>query len=137
MAAMSSGIVWVISAGGTVYAFAEEDLADAQHIVCVGANLDVQRFTVTRAQWREARSKLWADRSNPVTVIDWSNVAEPGDRVRLVSTADLDTRLQPGAVGTASLVDDRGTVHVRWDEGSTLGLIPGVDRWEVIGDGQR
>jgi hypothetical protein len=134
---MSSDTVWVIAAGGTVYAFADEDMAGAQYILCVGSNLDVARFTMTRAQWRDARSKLWADRSNPVTVIDWSNVAEPGDRVRLVSTADLHSRLQPGAVGTVSIVDDRGTVHVRWDEGSTLGLIPGLDRWEVIGDGQR
>ena len=27
------------------------------------------------------------------------------------------------------MVDDVGTVHVRWDNGSTLGLVPGEDRW--------
>jgi hypothetical protein len=30
------------------------------------------------------------------------------------------------------MVDDLGTVHVRWDNGSTLGLVPGEDRWEEI-----
>lgn len=56
----------------------------------------------------------------------------PGAVVRLVSTADPHTRLLPGATGTVENVDDAGTVHVRWDDGSTLGLIPGEDVWEMV-----
>jgi len=26
-----------------------------------------------------------------------------------------------------------GTVHVKWDDGSSLGLIPNEDMWEVLG----
>ena len=59
-------------------------------------------------------------------------MAEKGDRVRLVSTGDTDTRLRPGAEGTVAFVDGMGTVHVDWDCGSTLGLIPGEDAYEVI-----
>ena len=55
-----------------------------------------------------------------------------GDRVRLVRCTDTFTRLRPGSLGTVSFVDDMGTVHVRWDGGSSLGLIPGVDRWEDL-----
>ena len=55
-----------------------------------------------------------------------------GDRVRLVATADEDTRLRPGEKGTVRFVDDRGTVLVRWDKGSQLGLIPGMDEWQVL-----
>lgn len=55
-----------------------------------------------------------------------------GARVRLVSCSDPYTRLQPGAEGTVSLVDDLGTVHVNWDDGSRLGLVPGEDRWSYI-----
>jgi len=29
------------------------------------------------------------------------------------------------------LVDGLDTVHVAWDDGSRLGLIPGVDEWEL------
>jgi hypothetical protein len=29
-------------------------------------------------------------------------------------------------------VEGLGTVHVRWDDGSTLGLIPGKDRWNEL-----
>ena len=56
-----------------------------------------------------------------------------GQRVRLVSTSDPYTRLKYGEEGTVTLVDDMGTVHVKWDSGSSLGLIEGEDRWEVVG----
>ena len=55
-----------------------------------------------------------------------------GDRVRLVYTNDEFTRLQPGAVGTVTMVDSLGTEHVKWDDGGSLGLVPGVDEWQVL-----
>jgi Domain of unknown function (DUF4314) len=57
---------------------------------------------------------------------------EAGRRVRLIRTTDPYTGLRPGAEGTVSLVDSMGTVHVDWDEGSSLGLIPGEDEWKEI-----
>jgi hypothetical protein len=56
----------------------------------------------------------------------------PGDRIRLISTTDPHTRLSPGSLGTAGFVDGRGTVHVTWDDGHKLGLIPGIDHFEVL-----
>lgn len=53
-------------------------------------------------------------------------------RVRLISTDDPWTRLQPGTLGKVICTDDIGTVHVKWDDGSTLGLVPGHDSWEEI-----
>jgi hypothetical protein len=55
-----------------------------------------------------------------------------GDRVRLVRCTDPYTKLQPGDEGTVTFVDDTGTVFVRWDSGSGLGLVPGEDAWEVV-----
>lgn len=55
-----------------------------------------------------------------------------GDRVALVHTTDAYTELQPGAVGTVTHIDDAGTVHVDWDTGATLGLIPGTDHWRAL-----
>jgi hypothetical protein len=46
-----------------------------------------------------------------------------GDRIRLLSTTDEYTRLRPGDEGEVTFVDSLGTVHVRWDNGSTLGLV--------------
>jgi hypothetical protein len=29
-------------------------------------------------------------------------------------------------------IDDAGTVHVNWDCGSRLGLVPGEDSWVIL-----
>ncbi|WP_311777185.1 DUF4314 domain-containing protein [Trueperella abortisuis] len=56
----------------------------------------------------------------------------PGQRVRLIATSDPYTTLRPGTLGTVAFVDDLRTVHVDWDTGSNLGLIPGEDSWETL-----
>lgn len=53
-------------------------------------------------------------------------------RIELIHSADPYTWLRPGDRGTVLSVDSTGTVHVRWDSGSTLGLIPGEDRWRIV-----
>ena len=58
--------------------------------------------------------------------------ADRGQRVRLVYTSDPYSDLPAGSEGTVQFVDDLGTVHVAWDSGSTLGLIPIEDWWEEI-----
>ena len=56
----------------------------------------------------------------------------PGTRVELDSIDDPYTRLRPGARGTVEYVDDIGTIHIRWDCGSGLGIVPGVDQIHKI-----
>lgn len=56
-----------------------------------------------------------------------------GKRVRLQYTNDAHTNLRQGDVGVINFVDDAGTVFVKWDSGSSLGLNAEFgDRWEVI-----
>jgi hypothetical protein len=50
-----------------------------------------------------------------------------GTRVELVSMNDPYTALKPGDKGTVSFVDDIGTIFVRWDNGSGLGVAFGAD----------
>ena len=64
-------------------------------------------------------------------------MTQVGDRVRLIYTTDEYTRLETGSEGTVSFVDSLGTVHVDWDNGSKLGLIPGMDAWESAGSGRK
>jgi len=51
-----------------------------------------------------------------------------GTRVELVHMDDpFNTKLTPGCRGTVRIVDDVGTIHVRWDCGSGLGVVYGED----------
>ena len=50
-----------------------------------------------------------------------------GTRIELVSMNDPYTKLVPGDQGTVELVDDIGTIHVRWDCGSGLDVAYGED----------
>ena len=57
-----------------------------------------------------------------------------GKRIELISTTDTYTDLKPGDRGTVDFVDDMGTIHVIWDNGSHLGLVPGEDQYKVLQD---
>jgi hypothetical protein len=49
-----------------------------------------------------------------------------GDRIALVRTDDPGTRLHPGDRGTVTRWDpDHRQLHIRWDSGSTLIMLPG------------
>jgi len=51
----------------------------------------------------------------------------PGCRVELVAMDDPYSKLTPGEQGAVNFVDDMATVHIRWDCGSGLGAVYGVD----------
>lgn len=49
---------------------------------------------------------------------------EKGMRVRLVMCDDPYTKLRVGERGTVDHIDDAGTIFVKWDSGSMLGMVP-------------
>lgn len=51
----------------------------------------------------------------------------PGTRIMLDSMGDDPRPIPPGTKGTVRVVDDAGTVHCNFDNGRSLGLIPGED----------
>ncbi len=55
-----------------------------------------------------------------------------GDRVQLIKCKDEHTHIPPGTQGKVDFVDDIGTVHITWDNGCQLGLVPGVDKWWTL-----
>lgn len=54
-----------------------------------------------------------------------------GTRVKCNYMADM-YGVPSGTLGTVQFVDDAGTIHVAWDNGSSLGLIEDEDSFEVI-----
>ncbi len=56
-----------------------------------------------------------------------------GKRVRLIRCNDPYTKLEPGSEGKVEFVDDMGTLFVKWDNGSSLGLCrDDGDAWQVL-----
>jgi len=59
-----------------------------------------------------------------------------GCRVEMVYMDDPPhTRLVPCCKGTVVSVDDAGTIRVRWDCGSSLGVVYGEDSCRKVADG--
>lgn len=50
-----------------------------------------------------------------------------GTRVELIELNDPYRHLEPGLKGSVHCVDDTGTIHVNWDNGSHLGVVYGED----------
>lgn len=60
------------------------------------------------------------------------NFALKGRRVELISTSDPYTKLVPGTKGTVVGKDNMETVHIDWDDGSCMGMVPGEDSFRFI-----
>ena len=54
-----------------------------------------------------------------------------GKRVRMIHMEDVDP-IQPGQCGVVQFVDDLNQLHVKWDDGRTLAIIPEKDQFEVL-----
>lgn len=56
-----------------------------------------------------------------------------GKRVMLIHTSDPYTKLAYGDEGTVTNIDCMGTVFVKWDNGSSLGMVTQAgDRFTII-----
>lgn len=56
-----------------------------------------------------------------------------GTRIQLDHMEDPFASIPDGMTGTVTFVDDAGTLHMRWDNGRSLGVVPGVDAFHKIG----
>lgn len=55
-----------------------------------------------------------------------------GTRIRLNHMDDPYAPVPPGTTGSVAFVDDAGNVHMKWDNGRSLSLIPGEDDFIII-----
>lgn len=61
----------------------------------------------------------------------------PGTKIQCIKMDDPYHAIAPGSIGTVDYVDDAGTIHMSWENGSSLGLIPGEDCFKIIGQSER
>ncbi len=55
-----------------------------------------------------------------------------GTRIELIALDDPYTKLKAGDTGTVDFVDDLGQIHINWDTGSNLALIPDEDSFRIL-----
>lgn len=56
----------------------------------------------------------------------------PGTRLLLNDMKDPYAPVPAGTRGTVRVVNDMGTIHMQWDNGRSLGLIPGEDSFRKL-----
>ena len=71
-------------------------------------------------------------KTNKAQVDRLKNQYPSGTRIELLSSMNDIQPIESGSKGTVIAVDDIGTIHMRWDNGRGLGLIPGEDHFKVI-----
>lgn len=55
-----------------------------------------------------------------------------GTKIKLIKMVNDPFPVKPGTIGIVESVDDAGTIHMHWQSGSSLGLIPGIDEFEIL-----
>lgn len=55
-----------------------------------------------------------------------------GKRIELIEMPNDPHPVEPGTAGTCEMIDGMGQLIMKWDDGRTLSLIPGVDRFKVL-----
>ena len=55
-----------------------------------------------------------------------------GTKVKLTKDMDDKFPILAGTVGTIDYIDSEGQLHMIWENGRTLALIPEVDEFEII-----
>lgn len=56
----------------------------------------------------------------------------PGTRIELISMNDPYSPVSSGTRGTVKFVDSLGTIFPEWDNGRTLGVVPGEDSFRKL-----
>lgn len=56
----------------------------------------------------------------------------PGTRIELISMEDPFAPVPPGTRGTVKVVDDIGQLHMSWDNGRSLAVVPGEDSFRKL-----
>ena len=56
----------------------------------------------------------------------------PGTRIELIAMDDPYAPIPSGTRGTVVHVDDASTIHMKWDNGRTLGVVPGEDSFRKL-----
>jgi hypothetical protein len=66
---------------------------------------------------------------NEATLRDTAKLLFPAGTAIVLDYMDDPQPIPEGTRGVVKFVDDAGQIHVKWENGSSLAVIPGLDRF--------
>lgn len=54
-----------------------------------------------------------------------------GTKLQMITMRNEKYPVPPGTVGEVTYIDDIGSIHMKWENGSSLAIIPEVDSFRV------
>ncbi len=60
-----------------------------------------------------------------------------GTKLQLLSMRNETYPVLPGTVGVVTHIDDAGSIHMRWENGSSLALIPEIDSFQTVSEAKK
>lgn len=55
-----------------------------------------------------------------------------GSKVKLLKDMDDKYPVLAGTIGTVDYIDSEGQLHMTWENGRTLALLPDIDQFEIL-----
>lgn len=56
-----------------------------------------------------------------------------GTKLQMITMRNEKYPILPGTIGEVTHIDDMGSIHMKWQSGSSLAIIPEVDSFRVVG----
>lgn len=60
-----------------------------------------------------------------------------GTKLQLISMRNETYPVLPGTVGVVTHIYDAGSIHMRWENGSSLALIPEIDSFQTVSEAKK
>lgn len=96
---------------------------DANNIIYVCIGKDGSLIDVNKCDCVEERENL--------EVSYLKEIYLPGTKLECLQMEDIQA-VPKGTIGTVTSVDDMGTIHVAWENGSSLGLVITEDKFRIV-----
>lgn len=95
---------------------------------CGEVILDAESYTLCAVEEEIEISNI----PTPEVIVRLREEYPAGTRIRLLKMEDDYTTIPVGTLGTVTGVDDIGTIHCHWDNGSSLGVVYAEDKCEKV-----
>ncbi len=81
--------------------------------------------------------KKWYEKTNPESFFTFNDnilydIYLTGKRIKLISMNNDPHPVPSNTEGTIRHVDGIGQIHVNWDNGGTLAVVPEIDEYEIL-----